>query len=76
MQLDIEPVEELGVVSMVLFLHGDCLVGELWRGIWIRWGVVERWESASTMMPVEFGERGDAMIGAGMVCLLRYFGVV
>jgi len=76
MPLDIEPVGALDVVSMVLFLHGDCLVGELLRGIWIRCGIVDRWESASTMMPVEFGERGDVMMGAGMVCLLRYFGVV
>lgn len=76
MLLDIEPVGELGVISMELFRHDDGFVGELWRGIWIRCGVVDKWESASTKIPVEFGDRGDAMMGAGIVCLLRYFEVV
>jgi hypothetical protein len=76
MLLDIEPVGEFGVVSMEMFRHDDDLVGEPWRGIWILCGVVDKWESASTKIPVEFGDRGDAMMGAGMVCLLRYFEVV
>jgi hypothetical protein len=45
-------------------------------GICIRWGVMDRWESASTMIPVELGDRGEVMMGAGIVCLFRYLGVI
>jgi len=41
----------------------------------MRWGVADNGESASTETPVELGDSGDAIIGAGIVCLLRYLGV-
>lgn len=41
----------------------------------IRDGVEDTGESTSTLTPVLFGDRGDAMIGAGMVWRLRYVGV-
>lgn len=44
-------------------------------GMCIRNGVDDRWESASTTIPVELGDRGDVTMGAGIVCRLRYLGV-
>ena len=46
------------------------------EGRWIRLGVNEFGESTSTLIPVVLGERGDAMMGAGIVRRLRYVGVL
>lgn len=41
----------------------------------MRWGDEEESESASTDIPVVFGDSGEAIIGSGIVRRLRYVGV-
>jgi hypothetical protein len=41
----------------------------------IRWGEGEDGESASTEIPVELGDSGEATMGSGKVRRLRYVGV-
>ena len=41
----------------------------------MRPGVADVGESTSTTIPVLFGESGEAIIGAGIVCRFRYVGV-
>jgi len=41
----------------------------------MRWGDIDAGESASTDIPVVLGDKGEAMIGDGMVCRFKYVGV-
>lgn len=46
------------------------------EGMRMRWGEDEDGESASTEIPVELGDSGDATMGSGKVRRLRYVGVL
>lgn len=68
-------MDRLRLVSVLFSFRMGCLDGDS-CGIRIRSGVVDTGDTASTVIPVLLGDRGDAIIGEGIVCLFRYFGVL